>query len=92
MKNMQSELSPVDPEIELLEFVIYAKGQPQYLQLPARRSADGEVVSRWKPNFRARLRVLFGGDFYVTMLTFNQPLTPIRVSVLKPKYVLVGGD
>jgi hypothetical protein len=68
--------------------VIYAKGQPQYLQLPARRSADGEVVSRWRPDFRTRLRVLFGGDFYVTLLTFNQPLTPIRVSVKKPVYVL----
>jgi hypothetical protein len=90
MKRMQPELSPIDPEIELLEYVVYAKGQTQYMQLPARRTADGEVVSRWKPNLWARLRVLFGGDFYITMLTFNLPLTPIRVSVVKPVYVLAS--
>lgn len=82
-------LTPVDPEIDLLESVVYAKDQPEYIPLPVRRSHDGEVVSRWKPNWRARLAVAFGADFYLTMLTFNQPLTPIRVSVEKPEYVKV---
>jgi hypothetical protein len=43
-------------------------------------------VTCWKLDWRARLGVLFGGKFYVVMLTFNQPLTPIRVSVEKPVY------
>jgi hypothetical protein len=80
-------MTAVDPEIELLEAVVYAKDQPEYMPLPVRRTPDGEVVSRWKLNWRARLAVLFGADFYLTMLTFNKPLTPVRVSVEKPVYV-----
>jgi hypothetical protein len=80
-------LTPIDPDIPLLEAVVYAKDQPQYIPLPVRRTQDGEVVSRWKPNWRARIAVLFGADFYLTMLTFNGPLTPVRVAVDKPLYV-----
>jgi hypothetical protein len=79
-------LTAIDPDIPLLEAVVYAKDQPQYLPLPVRRTEDGEVVSRWKPNWKARIAVLFGADFYLTMLTFNGPLTPIRVAVEKPEY------
>lgn len=79
-------LTPIDPEIPLLESVVYAKDQPQYLPLPACRTADGEVVTRWKLNWRSRLAVVFGADLYVTLLTFNKPLTPLRVSIEKPVY------
>lgn len=82
-------LTPIDPDISLLEAVTYAKDQPEYIPLPVRRSDDGEVVSRWRPNWRARLAVLFGADFYLTMLTFGGPLTPVRVSVEKPVYAMV---
>ena len=81
-------LTPVDTEIELLEAVVYAKDQPEYLPLPTRRTPDGEVVTCWKLNWRARLSVMFGANFYLTMLTFNRPLTPVRVSVDKPRYVV----
>lgn len=80
-------LTPIDPEIDLLDPVVYAKDQPEYLPLPTRRTPDGEVVTCWKLNWRARIAVLFGANFYLTMLTFNKPLTPIRVSVEKPVYV-----
>jgi hypothetical protein len=79
-------LTAIDPDIDFLEPVVYAKNQPEYIPLPTRRTWDGEVVSCWKPNWLARLAILFGGNFYLTMLTFNNPLTPIRVSVDKPKY------
>lgn len=79
---------PIDPEIGLLEPVVYAKHQPEYEPLPASRSLDGEVVTCWKLNWRSRLAVLFGANFYITLLTFNKPLTPLRVSVEKPVYVL----
>lgn len=84
-----SILTPIDPDIALLEAVVYAKDQPQYNPLPVRKSADGEVVSCWKPNWRARLAILFGGNFNLTMVTFNLPLQPIRVSVDKPEYRVV---
>lgn len=82
-------LTPIDPEIEILESVVYAKNQPAYMPLPARRSSDGEVVTRWRPNWRARLAIAFGADFYLTLLTFNQPLTPVRVGIDKPQYTEV---
>lgn len=88
---MQAKLTPVDPEIELLEGVTYAKHQPEYIPLPARRTADGEVVTCWRPNLRARIALLFGADFYLTMLTFNRPLQPIRVSLEKPQYQVAEG-
>jgi hypothetical protein len=81
-------LTPIDPKIELLESVVYAKDQSEYIPLPASRTSDGEVVTCWKLSWRARLAILLGADFYVTLLTFNKPLTPIRVSVEKPIYVV----
>jgi hypothetical protein len=80
-------MTPVDPEIDLLESVVYAKDQPPYLPLPVSRSTDGEVVSCWKLSLGGRLRVLLTGKIYITLLTFNKPLTPIRVSEEKPVYV-----
>ena len=80
-------LTPIDPDIDLLEPVVYAKDQPEYIPLPTRRTPDGEVVTCWRLNWRARIAVLFGANFYLTMLTFNRPLTPVRVSVEKPTYV-----
>lgn len=64
--------------------VVIAKDQPQYLPLPARVTADGEVTSCWAMSWRERLRVLFAGRIYVTNLTFRQPLQPQRISVEPP--------
>jgi hypothetical protein len=83
---MRSKLTPVAPEIELLEAVVYAKEQPEYEPLPVSRSQDGDIVSRWRPNLRARIALLFGADIYLTQLTFNRGLPPVRVSLEKPKY------
>ena len=75
---------PIDPAIESLQFVEYAKDHPEYLPLPARRDANGTVVTCWRLTWRERLYVLLGGKFYLTLLTFNRPLQPIRVSIEKP--------
>ena len=58
--------------------VIFAKDQPEYQPLPALRVADerGEVVTCWSLSFKERLRVLFRGEIWLCMLTFNKPLTP----------------
>lgn len=60
---------------------VFAENQPEYLPLPARVSANGEVTSCWKLSWRERLRILFAGRFYVRMLTFNQPLQPLLPTV-----------
>jgi hypothetical protein len=76
---------PVDPMIEGLELRIYAKDQPEYLPLPSRVDANGTVVTCWKLTWRERLTTLFRGTFYLTLLTFNRPLQPIRCSIDKPE-------
>lgn len=61
--------------------VVFAKDQPEYMPLPARRSADGsEVTSCWGMSWRERLRVLLTGRVYLTLLTFGAPLQPQIVS------------
>lgn len=80
-------MQPIDPQIDGLKLVNYGKGPPEYLMLPARRTPDGEVVTCWRLSWRERFTVLFGGAFFVTFLTFNKPLQPMRVSVEKPEYV-----
>ena len=62
--------------------VVFAKNQPEYRPVPALKldSSNGEVVSCWKMSFKERLRVLFLGRIWVSLLTFNKPLTPSYLS------------
>ena len=86
-------VSPVLPHSDLPE-VVYAKTQPQYLQLPAVNVgyADGwgsgtrSVVSRWKLNLRERLWVLITGDVWVELLTFRKPVQPQKLTVREPMW------
>lgn len=66
--------------------VTYAKNQPPYLPLPAWQKKDerGTVVCCWKADFLERLRILFTGRVYLSMLTFNKPLTPNRIYAENP--------
>lgn len=59
--------------------VVFAKDQPEYLPLPAfkNESAQGEVITCWKLSFRERLRILFKGELWLSLMTFNKPLTPV---------------
>lgn len=75
----------------LIEFpevtTTYAKDQPQYRPLPAHKVANdpqGRIIFLWKLNFLARLRVLFTGEVWHQVLTFNHPLQPQQVDVEKP--------
>ena len=65
--------------------VTFAKDQPEYMPLPAFRndSPQGEVVTCWSLSFRERLRILFKGEIWVSLLTFNKPLTPSFISTKK---------
>ena len=57
--------------------VVFAKDQPEYLPLPAFKSEEGEVVTCWKLSWRERFRILFFGELWLSMMTFNKPLTPL---------------
>ena len=61
---------------------VIAKDQPPYLPLPAHRTEDGEVTSCWGLSLRERIRLLFTGRIYFTLLTFNQKVQPQRASLV----------
>lgn len=63
--------------------VVFAENQPEYIPLPAfkNNSPHGEVVTCWQLSFLERLQILFTGKLWMQMLTFNQPLTPVYLTV-----------
>lgn len=63
--------------------VVFAKDQPEYQPLPALRldTPEGQVISCWKLTFRERLTILFTGKLWVSLMSFNKPLTPSFFSV-----------
>lgn len=75
-------MQPQSPVLNRLPFeeVIFAKDQSEYNDLPAVRFANGEVITRWKLTFIERLKLLFSGNLYLHLLTFNRPLQPIKFS------------
>ena len=72
--------------MRILEFpeqtIVIAKNQPPYLPLPAHRTKDGEVTSCWGLGLRERVKLLFTGKIYFTLLTFNQKIQPQRASII----------
>lgn len=73
--------------------VVYAKDQKQYIPLPGLRKGqydinpEGAFVTCWKPSLKDRLRILFGGNFWLETLTFWHNLQPVRISTRKKDLV-----
>lgn len=65
--------------------IVFAKDQPEYVQLPAHRVSDekGEVIFCMQLSFAERLRLLITGKLWCSLLTFNKPLTPSFFSTQK---------
>lgn len=63
--------------------IVFAKDQPQYQPLPALKidSPTGEVISCLKLSFKERIKVLFCGRIWLSLMSFNQPLTPSFLAV-----------
>lgn len=64
--------------------VVFAKDQPQYLQLPANVSFP-YVDTKWQLSWRERWTVLTKGVLYLTIMNFGEDLQPVRLSVNEPK-------
>ena len=64
---------------------IYAENQPEYIPLPVEKTAEGRITSCWKLSLIERLYVFLFGKIYISIMTFNQPLQPIRPFILKDK-------
>ena len=76
-------ITPIVPGFDM-PTVVYAKDQPQYIPLPAYRTDDGMVVTRWRGTWKERLRFLLFGDLWLSMLTYNQPLQPVKLELTCP--------
>ena len=65
------------------EEVVYAKDQPQYQPLRTLVNFDSErrVTSRWTLTDEQRKAVYEGADIFLELLTFGQPLQPIRLAI-----------
>lgn len=63
--------------------IVFAKDQPEYQPLPALRidSPYGEVVSCWKLSLKERIKVVFTGRVWLSLMSFNKPLTPSYLAV-----------
>jgi hypothetical protein len=66
--------------------VVFGKDQPQYQPLPA-VIEHGLVTTRWKLTWREKLQVALTGNLWLSLLTFNHPLQPIKLSVYEPASV-----
>ena len=54
--------------------------QPEYLPLPCKR-VDNGLMSCWKMSFKERIKVLFTGKVYSTLLTFGKAIQPQKLEV-----------
>jgi len=56
----------------------YAENQPEYIPLPAFRvdEPEGRIISCWRLSFIERIRLLITGKLWVSLMSFNKPLTP----------------
>jgi len=86
---MPRPITPVNPAASMPE-VTYAKDQPQYIPLPVVRRDDGLVTTRWRFSWKERLRLLFTGDLWLQVHTFNHPLQPLAMTVHPPFLPEVG--
>jgi hypothetical protein len=77
-------MKPISPVIAGVDEIRIAEDQPEYETLPAIRTADGYLISRWQLTWRERLVVLFNGDIYLWCLTFGRPVQPVILEVDPP--------
>lgn len=63
--------------------VVFAEDQPEYQQLPALKidTPTGEVISCWRLSFKERVKIIFTGKVWLSLMSFNKPLTPSFIAV-----------
>jgi hypothetical protein len=76
--------TPVIPGSTAKE-ITFAKDQPQYQPLPAIRTPDGAILTRWEPTPEERRAIAEGGSIYLAVWTFNNPLQPVLLSAAVPE-------
>lgn len=75
--------------------VIFAKNQKEYIPLPAFKqinSPKGEVVFCHSFSLMERIKILFVGKLWSTVMTFNKDLQPLFMSTLKKDHLVTIED
>jgi hypothetical protein len=82
-------ISPVLPGYEVPE-VVFAKNQPEYIQLPAVKfeSPEGQILTRWELSDEDRQMIAEGADVYLWVNTFDRPLQPVVLEVTTAKAIM----
>lgn len=63
--------------------VLFGENQPQYMPLPALVLNGGEVITCWELSQEEMKTIFATGRIWMSMLTFNKPLQPVKLSVDK---------
>jgi hypothetical protein len=82
----ESKLNPFDAEL-LVMIGDIAKSQPEYMPLPAMKipnDPQGLIITKWQLSPEELERVKETGTIHLSMLTFNQPLQPVLLTVDLP--------
>lgn len=75
--------------------VTFAEGQPEYLSLPAYKVPNdhrGTVVTCWELSFLEKIKILFTGKVYISILTHNRTLHPLLPEIDLPQALKDEGE
>jgi len=72
--------------------ITYAENQSEYLPLPVFKndSPHGECISCWQLSFKERIIILFTGKLWVSLMSFNKPLTPSFFTTKKSEVLITN--
>lgn len=66
--------------------VVFAENQMEYNPLPAHHNeTTGIVTCCWQFSLKERLRLLLTGKLWHQVMTFNKPLQPQLITLIKPE-------
>ena len=63
--------------------IVFAENQPEYFPALKISSSQGYVITCWSLTFKEKLRLLIFGKIWLSLTTFNKPLTPMFISTKK---------
>lgn len=74
--------------------VVYSENQSEYQELPALKmdTTEGEIISCWKLSLKERITILLTGKMWLSLMSFNKPLTPSFLSVDRQEMFITPED
>lgn len=76
-------MKPVDPQVEGCPTIVFAKDQPEYLNLPAAMvdPQQGQLYTKWEPTDEERRALAAGAAVELWVWTFGRALQPVALAV-----------